>query len=303
MNATTQLTKSKGSSQLLVTPEQAEFWLTNYKYSGQKPMRPHHINYLASEMRNSTFVPGTAIHFVLCGDKEILINGHHTLSALVQNGTPYLLTVIRTEADTLEAVDRLYFRLDTGLKRTHADALSAFRMTERTNLDSCHINILAAIVQVLDRKFKQKDSRNKMNPDRLVELVQDWAPLFHTYLSYIKGCPKDLKNPLLRSSTSSVALATIKHNQNTELTKEFWRQVAQDDGIATNDPRKILNKWLLVNFIKGGGAVPHHRTTDRAATKAVALAWNAFYDGRQIKQIRIPNPVGPIVITGTPYGE
>jgi hypothetical protein len=85
-----------------------------------------------------------------------------------------------------------------------------------------------------------------------------------------------LKRKLTSSAVFSVALVTMRANE--QKAREFWGAVAQNDGLRKGDPAHTLVQWLLTTHLDGS-----HNNGSLAA----ALAWNTFYQGREVTFLRI----------------
>ena len=75
------------SALTLVTPEKAQALLAT-AYQGQRPLRLHHVRFLRHLLRTGHWRQGAEIHCARIGTERFLINGQHTLTALVQEQLP-----------------------------------------------------------------------------------------------------------------------------------------------------------------------------------------------------------------------
>ena len=71
------------SALTLITPEKAQALLAT-AYQGQRPLRLHHVRFLRHLLRTGHWRQGAEIHCARIGSERFLINGQHTLTALVQ---------------------------------------------------------------------------------------------------------------------------------------------------------------------------------------------------------------------------
>jgi len=108
------------SALTLVTPEKAQALLAT-AYQGQRPLRPHHVRFLRHLLRTGHWRQGAEIHCARIGTERFLINGQHTLTALVQEHLSAWLTVVEIDVPTLAAIGRLYESFDRNLTRSLDD--------------------------------------------------------------------------------------------------------------------------------------------------------------------------------------
>jgi hypothetical protein len=112
-----------------VSPAKAEEWLTLNAFPNQRPLKVKHRDFLANEIFAGRFIQGTQIHFVVFGKKKFLVNGQHTLSAILKTGITVLLAVLTTTVDSMEEVVKIYLGHDpkgTGRSTLTAHAWNAF---------------------------------------------------------------------------------------------------------------------------------------------------------------------------------
>ena len=105
----------------------------------------------------------------------------------------------------------------------------------------------------------------------------------------IAAAPSAVHKRLVSSQAVAVALVTIKHQR--EKAEAFWTGLAKDDGLRRNDPRKAL----LIDF---GNREWGRKSSDGCVS--TSLAWNAYFSGRALSQIKIVNGAG-VRILGTPF--
>jgi hypothetical protein len=275
---------------LTVSPEQAQTWLQKNNYAKQRQIKEQWVDHLVVEMQNNRFIVGTTIHFAIFNRRDILINGQHSLSAIVKFGKPVILGIHKTHVNTEDEVDLLYSRHDFLLGRSITDAFSAVNLPDKTDLAIYQCKLTSAALNIIKGKFF-KTKQFKPSRDELIKEVLEWADEAQIYFSLIGGCSQNIFGKLLRSSTIAVALVTIRYAR--AKAEQFWREVAQDDGLRRYDPRKIFHDFLL--------------SQDKPPLQTCFIAahcWNAFVDGKEIKGLPVKyDPEVPINIKLTPFKQ
>jgi hypothetical protein len=89
----------------------------------------------------------------------------------------------------------------------------------------------------------------------------------------------------------AVALVTIRSTGKDA--EDFWHAAAMDDGLAKEDPRKILHYFVRLSKVKQYD--PH------VYCRYVASAWNAAYEGRTITSVQAGSPSTPLLLLSTPH--
>lgn len=287
------------SKNVVVTPELALEWVTNYNYPKQRTVRQWWVAHLAEEMKAGNFSQDTAITFAWCGGKKYLVNGQHTLYAIVESERPTALTVIDTIAKDEGELASIYARFDTGLRRNTFDSDKAFDIAEKTGLDRTSLNAFSGGLTIIDSGFNYS-MNSRTSPDRRRDLIIEWCPFMHQYIEAIKD--GENYKQLRRGGCVSVALMTFRYVPT--VAKEFWQAVSQDNGLLIGDPRKALNRFLAQTSVRGGNI----RTSKKPITKfqsvlASAKCWNAYHPKiEDMKLLRIPKD-NKVVINGTPVGQ
>lgn len=285
-------TINEASSQFeKITPAKAQMWL-DCTYEYQRSVRPRWVDYLAREMGKGRFLPTSNIHFVFFAGKSHLINGQHTLHAIIKSGIDQNLPVVRTPAKTDEELAQFYFRYDQSIKRTFSDAARALCMPEITHISSDKLNRLSsAVIWIgLDFGARKRILGDRIPIDDLVREAILWADDYIKLEEAITPCAHEIRNAIQRRAVLAVAIVTFRCKPSHAL--DFWRQVARDDGLRYGDPRKTLNKWLLTYSVNGGGNQGGMGAPEMS--RGVERAWNAYIEGRNLQTIIVKKPTAEL---------
>lgn len=117
--------------QVMFTPIKAGSDLASHNYIGQRSIRKQHVNYLAHEILEGRFRPGTAIAFCRTPEgKQHLVNGQHTLSAIVRAGRNIVLTVEQYFCKNMQEVAAIFATYDRQRTRSPSDIYSAYGLPQ-----------------------------------------------------------------------------------------------------------------------------------------------------------------------------
>ena len=75
--------------------------------------------------------------------------------------------------------------------------------------------------------------------------------------------------------------------------ERFWRLVRDNDGLRVDDPARTLIEWLIDARLDSPSLM--------RASRGVAACWNAFYERRPLRMVKVIDPHGAIVIRGTRF--
>lgn len=227
----------------LVNEEQAEIWLKR-KYKHQRAVNWGHVKDLARAMFDGTFSPVSTIMFSSINGDYHLINGQHTLHAIVMSKKAQTLPVtyysVQDEAEEAE----LYYRIDRQRKRSLADSIRSTELPERLGLTPTKMREIASALRFIKNGFgSQAKKNNFVSDDDLVEWLPMWAWECRQLYHAITPSSDRERNLIVRQAVFGVALITMRYQP--EKAREFWYQVARDDGLERHDPRKTLRTWLF----------------------------------------------------------
>lgn len=289
----------------LVDGNQAQKWLEDCHYEGQRAPRPDHVKYLAEEMQCGTFLQGTPIHFAECNGSKYLVNGQHTLRAIVRCGIPQELTVIHLPCKTMEDVAIAYGVIDTQLKRSASDMFSAMGLRDELGLNHTQLNKLYTAVKLIRVEFAPKSTKTIHNSE-VVSWIRSYSVDAKKYFNVVSNAPQTMRNGLYRGVTVALGVVTFRYSAKkyTETVVEnFWNGVAFDDGIKNNDPRKPANTHILTTNFSGGGLSQSRKNvvSESYSARYIANCFNAFVEKRELTRTQVKDSNTPIFICGSPF--
>ena len=279
-----------------VTPEKAAEYL-RYNYAHNRKLRKHHVAFLMNEMRGGRFMPTAEIHLMFRNGDPVLVNGQHTCAAIVQHGKPVTVTVRKTLAREAGQIALTYaFGHDTGLRRTFNDAMGAYNLAEATGLTQRQVEALSSAIRHIKTGFAKSRSGTtdiKQSPADIVEYIYVWAVEVKMLFNAVAYCDHDITKLLQKTGALSIAILTIRYQPEKAL--DFWRGIAMPDGISWGDPRWTARRTLEDSK---GKAAAHGIPPNRLA-RQMARAWNAYYKGEELKQIKVIDANAPTDLFGS----
>ena len=280
------------SALTLVTPDKAQALLAT-AYQGQRPLRPHHVRFLRHLLRTGHWRQGAEIHCARIGTERFLVNGQHTLTALVQEHLAAWLTVVEIDVPTLAAIGRVYESFDRNLTRSLDDIYQSDPALRQYAWTGKQLKAMSGAVAVLATGYAKDALFTDLlltlrDPFVRAELIRDWSGEATQAFGAMQG---QLRRHLLRSGVLSVVLATYRYAP--PQAAQFWPAVCQDSGLTEGMPARALVHFLLTTPSRLLGAPEYARH--------VASAWNAFYEQHALRTIVPRAGANPIRIAGTPH--
>jgi len=276
---------NKDSNFEIITPQKATRWLEEVNHllqlKMQRELRLWKVHSLAEIMKKSQFTINI-IHFCFFDDKVFCVNGQHTLHAIIEANAHLKLPVARTQCNSIEEVQAYYGRHDIQKIRLRLDIIRAYNVKEITGINNSYLSKELSAIEYFIKGFKS--GGKKFSPytnDELIQMTIKWAKYLQMFLNATVGGQSDIVSYMLRRSILSIILLTFKYQP--DIAQKFWRQVAHDDGLKNNDPRKTLHrKFIVYKF-----ASHEQKPPERELSKVVAITWNKFFHKQTLSQVHI----------------
>lgn len=241
-----------------------------------------HIRVLSESMKSGRWQPKSQLAFARINGKLILVNGHHRLGAQALSGCDIEWDIVIYDCASMDDIAELYYVFDTNVRvRTPQNILSAGDVPARLGLAKEQTRALYRCIPLLQSDFDFTRCNRNVVEDRLVdrriERMAEFAEEARRHDSAIKSAPLALKKKLRSQGAMSVALIVFRHYP--DLADDFWRGVAEGADLRKGDARLAYLR-ILVNDSSGRIETEEH-------ARAAAVAWNAFYVGKNLQIVKI----------------
>ncbi len=284
----------------MVSPAMAA-QLLEYRYDRQRRLRKDRVKEIAGVMKRGSWMPGTEVRFAITPDGKIhMVNGQHTLSAIVECGISAKITIVIVSAQNNDDVAAIYSACDRHLKRTTGDSLSAYDVEGKYSLTPYQVSLMNAGIRTL---YAANSERKNIETflsyaENAIPTMDLWMGEMRYYIS-IKPESGDTRNPMRVSPVVAAVLVTRKYAP--DAANNFWLQVRDDDGLAKGDPRKALRYFMVSAVLNGGGNT--HGLSKHAYLATISYAWNKYMKGVSVGKISSQSPLDGISFSGTPYNS
>lgn len=273
-----------------MTPALARNLRDTAHFDRQRPLDVSTVARYANEMKKGWFVEGTPIYIAVMPDGQMyILNGNHTLEAIVLADVSVPLAVVYNHVDTFEEATHIYANLDIQKVRSWRNALQALEGDNATAFDSKVLAALGIIMGGFNISSRSTSSRTER-----FALFEFYGTPAQLIANAIQGAPAQHRQYIQRAPVLAVAIITAKAQPS--MAVEFWQGLVFDNGLVVGDPRKALLRFLSSNVVNAGG---NARTLQSVAA---SLAWNAYYEHRQLEVIK-PNQAKGVKILGTPWHD
>lgn len=283
-----------------ISPQLAGEWLAKRPFLRQRTLRANHVLALAAMMTRGYLRPSTTIDFASLDGQYLLVNGQHTLTAIVRCGLTQKLLVTYTFCRTMADVKALYATHDRGLLRTTRDSYAAFDLAREMGIAQQHVDELGAAMVPLAGGFTELLSTSNyaqavFHRDFSIRqaLMWQWKDEACLFFNNRPSGRKSVTKLLGRAAVVAVGLVTYRYQP--QLAEPFWHGVLLEEG-AGNDPIRRLFVFLQ--------DAPVQRYPRDEYPRYIAAAWNAYMQQKNLVNWHVKKRVGSrpfITILGTPY--
>jgi hypothetical protein len=291
----------------VVDAEAAAIWLSTWNYVHQRPIRPHHVANLATEMEQGRFRQKVQINFCCIGGGGVhyLVNGQHTLSAIVASKVPQLLSIVVTDVADAAAVADEFARHDTHLTRKLSESLVAHEIDRLLGVNRTELQWIASACSLYGDMISDRGTcsmgyfAKRLTNDSKLQAIQQYGRLGVDALRVMNGVSGKNNSYLTRRTT----LACVMHvyQWSPEQCRKFYGEMSLDDGLRIGDPRKTLLEYFRERVTGGGGhsvGATRKITPNHYFILAQAAAFNAFITNRQLKILRFDKDAKEVEFVG-----
>ncbi len=200
-------------------------------------------------------------------------------------------TCLEKDVESEEELAHLYASLDCPVSRTFMDGYGAYGLqTELGFTQRTHVGMFSAAVVYIINGFRTGVEDDAGVRGVRLHIMRDWATEARDAFALLAGDPNARKNG--SAGILSVMLVTLRHQP--ERAPDFWRRMIHGVELTQSMPEFALRRWLQEHPSGGPNRPPLY-------SRAVAAAWNAYYERRTLTKIVPGNTSQPILIKGTPY--
>jgi hypothetical protein len=277
------------SSLKIIDPSEAQKWRETKHFERQRRISIKNVQRLAREMQLNRFIRALQIYICRLPDgREYIVNGNHTLEAIILSGISQVLTVTVIDVQDIDEAGRYYAVFDSQHRRTLGDTLRATGKDQ----DIPDVRYVTQAVSLINANFGQSSQGEPVALLDKIDHIDDYEDAAFTFADLTTGASKEVKRFARRAGIMAVALATLRFQPSCG--SEFWRRFVQDDGLRVGMPERTLLTYLR-NASASTGQQPRGETA-----RAAALAWNAAFRGQERVLLK-PNAMSQFVLLGTPW--
>jgi hypothetical protein len=258
----------------IVTPVLAPRWLDESLYDGQRKLTAWHLAEMVEYLNRDEWEMGWIV-FAVLHERWYLVNGQHTLNAIIQAGKAAECVVTWRFVSEMPEVARVYRSLDVIKTRTIREIVAAGAWDELVAMSRKHCEKIIAAAGLVNRRFQRSKYYagywSRSNTHKF-QLLTEWADEGRLYFEALSGCSSDAQKDFTRSAVMGIALVTLRECGGAAW--DFWYRASHKDGLEANSPEERLGDFLARTPYRVVGNI------DEYAAR-VAAHWNGYADGRR----------------------
>ena len=284
-----------------VAPGVARRMLDELNFPGQRAVDSARVYGHRYAIVTGDWLEGHIVTFVLLPDGRVwLVDGQHRLTAISESECSIPVSLRLVPVENEREAREFYAGFDKKSSvRTSQQLIEAVRPEGVEGLSSRLATKLYEAAPLLLNELEPMvgASSKRAHPDLFLQsnrmrALGDWSKEALEYQEIVKCATTGLRKKLNdNTGLIAVALYTLRHQP--AKARDFWGGLARNDGLKKGDPRNTLIDDLMTRNLQAGSI--------RQRVQQPVLAWNAWFEGRQLKIIKCI-PGAAISVAGTPLG-
>ncbi len=225
-----------------MTPTYASEILTGFSYERQRSIKARQVTNLANIIKAGKFKPINPITIGKAGQAKKLLNGYHTLEAIVEAGQTVDILRLEVEVQSESELDVYYCLFDSHAVRSSSDKAKALRFAGRLDLNTAEAGVLYSALRWVNGSFIRKAAAG-VSESTLQETRRIYEPQIEQYAQMIQDYTS--KGDLIRKfcwNWSTLAVALISLRCDPVYATKFWEEVAMGTANTKRASRKII-EW------------------------------------------------------------
>lgn len=254
-----------------ITPELATEYLS--KNVKNRKLKDSTVSFYTNEMKKGQWkLTGDAIQFSSTGE---LLDGQHRLSAIIKYGQPVEMFV----AEGLQP--EAFEVMDTGKVRTAADVLSMHGQESANNIAA----IIRFIMMFKKGIYSGYTRDVSISHSDILEFSKA-HPDIEELLAFVRNVYRDFRYMPV-SMIGGLYFMFAEKNQTKA--DEFFEKYATGVDLSKNHPVYLLRDRLLRNVMN------KTKFSRRDKVALFVVCWNAFVQGKELRQLTVPDKVPDLI--------
>lgn len=245
-------------------------------YEHQRGIRPAHVKELAEKMRAGQYNGGQVV-FGINGKGQHVVDGQHTLTAVVASGIPIQAIVKKVDCPTSEDLAHLWQQYDGGIPRGLAD----YVRSEIGALDIGWSSQFGALIAGAAVIVTHGITRRQITKSEKIKLIKDYL----TDGAFVRDIAGETFSSAMHMKRQAVvAVMILSYRISEQDAYLFWTKVKTGEMLEKTDPEYHLRNFLITSAIRGVSLTKI--ANPREFYVRSVKAWNCFREGKRMSLLR-----------------
>ncbi len=263
-----------------ITPFIATEIVKKYTYERQRPLGKTKVSELTSAMRDGTFEPISTIIFSVSNEHPRLVDGQHTLHAIISSNTTWVLPLIVSKREA----EKMYPKIDRNRSRSLKDFVRTSGLSNDLGVSETFSLSVARGVKLILRNYSVSSAtgKNFVSEDKIIRIVKEqYKEESNRLAEMVLGLEYGRK--LISRIPMAILLTLYKELPSEELTKvdEFIYGCATNVNLGVGDTRRLIyNMYTMYVVGSGGGSGMKKSVGPHYEASNLLNCWKYWYENK-----------------------
>jgi len=245
-------------------------------YEYQRGIRQNHVKELAEKIKTGQYNGGQIV-FGINRNGQYIVDGQHTLTAVILSGMPIQAIVKKVDCPTHKDLALLWQQYDGGIPRGLAD----YVRSEIGALDIGWSPTFGAIIAGAAVIATRGISAKLITKSEKVKLIKDYLG-DGAFVKDITG--ENFSSAKHMKRQAVVAVMILSYRISKKDARLFWEKVKTGEMLEITSPEYHLRNFLMTSAIKGVSLTK--MANPREFYVRSVKAWNCFRSGKKMSLLR-----------------
>ncbi len=262
-----------------ITPFIATEIVKKYTYERQRPLTKGKVDELASAMKDKTFEPISTIIFSVSDGHPRLVDGQHTLRAMITSNTTWVLPLIVSKREA----EKIYPKIDRNKSRSLKDFVRTSGLSGDLGLSETFSLSVARGVKLILRNYSVSNTtrKNFLSEDRLIRITKEqYKEQSNRLAEMVLGLEYGKK--LVSRIPMAILLTLYKELPQNELAKvdEFIYGCATNVNLGIGDVRRFIYNMFTSHTRGNVGSGIKTSVGPHYEAAVFLICWKYWYENK-----------------------
>jgi len=264
----------------LITVSKAQELMELNTYKRQRRIKRHQVLFLSEKITEKEFRT-CDIGVAIIGDQQVLVNGQHQLSAIIETGMEQYGSIEYYLCKDEKDLAHLFRQYDQHTRRSLEEMVYAEMGALGITCQKEYVKNMLSGIRLSNKLRGQWDSKYDIYGYH-VRKIKDYMDELSFIIELFdnKLIPKHMRRAPVFASIVESFWKKEKHGY------DFWQNVRSGEMLASDDPEKVLRDFLLNVSMSKYSSVLKRNVMPNDIFYRCNYTFNAWQEGRKVKRIK-----------------